>query len=357
MRLAAAAMIFAVALAPPAQARRRPRAKASGVRPEEDPSLKGDSKKFAKAAVAFTAPADGAVFDPAPAAVAVALRLEKYALRPPASAPTAATRLPQPYALLIVDNDVALRIDNEEPVQLHRLRAGPHSLRLVLSRPWGEVVKAPGAFALTRFWLGPRLEGKAGRAAELAVWPNPKRPILTYVFPLGDPRPDDPWLGAAPATTASQPAAVGVADAGGDAPADAATDSAAATVTDAVTAAVTDPASASAAAAGAAAAAVADAPAAKPAHAAATAVASTPAQRRPELDFFLSGATLRRRGRGDKLRVVVDKKELPLLREWKPSPLKLRPGPHRITIDLLDRRGTKVRNAVNRADRSFSVPE
>jgi hypothetical protein len=72
------------------------------------------------------------------------------------------------------------------------------------------------------------------------------------------------------------------------------------------------------------------------------------------LDFFLSGATLKKRGRGDKVRVVIDKKELPLVREWKPLLLKVRPGLHQLSVDLLDRRGTKVRNAVNRSDRRFT---
>src|SRR5437870_4036959 len=67
------------------------------------------------------------------------------------------------------------------------LAPGPHVLRAVLCRPWHEVVKAPKAFAMVRLWIGPRLSGKAGRAAEAAVWPNPRKPILTYVLPIGAP--------------------------------------------------------------------------------------------------------------------------------------------------------------------------
>jgi len=76
----------------------------------------------------------------------------------------------------------------------------------------------------------------------------------------------------------------------------------------------------------------------------------------PVLDFYLSGAKLARRG--DKVRVVLDKRELPLITDWKPLPLKraARAGAHKITIDLLDRRGTKVKNAVNRTDRVFVSP-
>ena len=42
---------------------------------------------------------------------------------------------------------------------------------------------------MTRFWVGPRLTGKAGRAAESAVWPVPRKPILTYVLPVGPAEP------------------------------------------------------------------------------------------------------------------------------------------------------------------------
>ena len=78
-------------------------------------------------------------------------------------------------------------------------------------------------------------------------------------------------------------------------------------------------------------------------------------QSAPVLDFFLSGARLARRG--DKLRIVLDRRELPLATEWKPLLLRrAHGGAHKITIDLLDRRGLKVRNAVNRTDRGFDVP-
>ena len=73
----------------------------------------------------------------------------------------------------------------------------------------------------------------------------------------------------------------------------------------------------------------------------------------PLLDVHLRGATLSRRSY--KVRVVVDKRELPLLTEEKPRKLSLAPGRHRITVDLLDKRGTRVGNAVNRTDRSFNV--
>jgi hypothetical protein len=178
------------------------------------------------------------------------------------------------------------------------------------------VVKAPGALALSRIWVGPQLEGPAGKAAEGAVWPNPKKPVLTCVFPLPAAKEGGPSLESYPQS----------------APAPSEESAATSTARDGALAAAES------------------APAASQAE-------PHPLPQRPVLDFFLSGATLKPRGRGDKLRLVVDKKELPLVREWKPVPLKLKPGPHRLTVDLLDRRGTKVRNGVNRTDRAFTLPE
>jgi len=243
------------------------------VRVEDDPRKKGDSRAFAKARVAFVAPRDLAqIATDEP--VHIALRVSGYALGPlqPGG--------PVPHAHLIVDNAPAMEIDDvSEPVTLKGLDPGPHLLRAVLCRPWHEVVKARHAFAMVRFWVGHRLEGKAGKAAEQAAWPDPRRPILTYVFPMGSPGEHLELEGAA------------------------------------------------------------DPPAGPD---------------RPILDFYLANGKLGRRG--DKVRVVLDRRELPLLTEWKPHHLRrARPGAHRITIDLLNRRGLSVKNPVNRTDRSFEV--
>jgi hypothetical protein len=263
-------------LAAPAEARRRARhvQHPKAERPEDDVRLKGDAKAFQKVAVSIVAPKDLALLEGDE--VRIELQITGYALG------ALAAGGPVPHAHLIVDNEPALEIDAAAPFSLSGLRPGPHALRLVLCRPWHEVVKAPHAFALARFWLGPRLEGKAGKAAEFVAWPDPKKPILTYVLPIGEPGKDAQDLSI---------------DAGGD-PAE--------------------------------------------------------AQRAPVLDFYLSGAKLARRG--DKVRVVLDKRELPLTTDWKPLPLKrARGGSHKITVDLLDRRGLKVKNAVNRTDRAFAV--
>jgi hypothetical protein len=203
----------------------------------------------------ITAPADLAriEFD---LPIQVSLNIEGYAIG--ALQPGG----PVPHAHLIVDNEPAMQIDDlEKPVRL-KLDAGPHLLRAVLCRPWHEVVKAPHAFAMARFWVGPPLTGKAGKAAEFVAWPDPRKPILTYVLPL--------------------------------------------------------------------------------------------AEGRPVLDFYLANGKLARRG--DKVRVVLDRRELPLITDWKPLRLRrAHAGPHKVTIDLLNRRGLKVKNAVNRTDSAFTV--
>ncbi len=270
-------------LAAPAEARRRTRhvQYPKTERPEDDLRLKGDAKAFSKVVVAIVAPADLALLEGTE--LKVQLRIDGYALGPLAPGG------PVPHAHLIVDNEPALEIDLAAPLVLSGLRKGPHALRVVLCRPWHEVVKAPHAFALARFWLGPRLEGKAGRAAEFVAWPDPKKPILTYVLPIGEAGKDAQDLSIEPIE-----------------------------------------------------------------HEADSAVQAEP-QRAPVLDFYLSGARLLRRG--DKVRVVLDRRELPLTTEWKPLLLKrARGGAHKITVDLLNRRGLKVKNAVNRTDRAFATP-
>lgn len=283
--------IFIAALAGgPAQARRHRPRKPAGPPParvEDDPRKKGDDKVFARAAVSFAAPADLAQLDPA-LPVHVELRVRGYALGPlkPGG--------PTPHAHLIVDNEPAREIyDLSAPLRLTGLARGPHLLRAVLCRPWHEVLKGPRAFAMLRFWIGPRLGGKAGKAAEYVAWPDPKKPILTYVLPVGGP---------APSFELTREAQQQTDDA--------------------------EPESGE--------------PLAPP----------TPGADKPVLDFYLANAKLARRG--DKIRLVLDRRELPLITEWKPQHLRrARSGSHKVTIDLLNRKGLKVKNAVNRTDRAF----
>jgi hypothetical protein len=193
-----------------------------------------------------------------------------------------------PHLHLIVDNEPAFEIDTAGATLVVRgLGRGPHLLRAVLCRPWHEVVKAPHAFAATRFWIGPKLEGKSGQAAEFVAWPDLHKPLVTYVLPLGEP--------SAHVTLEND-------DDAGDPPA---------------------------------------------------ARRAAPHEK-PVLDFYLSNVKLARRG--DKLRVVLDKRELPLVTEWKPQRFhRARPGPHKLTVDLLNRKGLKVKNAFNRTDRAFNA--
>ena len=280
--------------APGAHARKhKPRVKGPPpARAEDDPRKKGDDKAFAGAAVSFDSPGDQA--EVAEGDLRVELKVEGYALGK------------GPHLHLIVDNEPAFQLDDvATPLLLRGLVRGPHLLRAVLCRPWHEVVKAPRAFAMTRIWVGKRLTGKAGHAAEYVAWPDPHKPLLTYVLPVGKAS-EDFQLFRAPAE-AAHPEDGGTPDA--------------------------------------------DEPAAPPAEP--QPIAPHAGAEKPLLDFYLSNAKIARRG--SKIRVVLDKRELPLLTEWKPVHLRrAHPGAHKITIDLLDRRGLKVKNAVNRSDRAFT---
>jgi hypothetical protein len=312
-------------LAAPAGEAARPQrahrvARPGAARPEDNPRLKGDSKAFARARVRFAEPADEGQVGVSDDGVRVVVEISGYALGAPPGAPPDA---PWPHAHLIVDNEATLTIeDDKRPLLLKGLRPGPHVLRLVLCRPWHEVVKAPRAFALTRFWLGPRPDGKARHAAEALAWPNAKKPLLTYVLPLSPEAPDGPRLSPVP----------GPAPAAAAAPAD-------------VPAPIGELAVAASSPAP-------PPPPKPPAPAANAGVRRKQPRPQVQLDFFLSGARLVRRGY--RVRVVIDKKEYPTIRSWKPLRLdRLKPGVHHATIDLLDRRGTKTQSALNRTDRVF----
>jgi hypothetical protein len=285
-------VVLAAALAFPAQARvrkkRKPPPRGAPVRPEDDPRKRGGSPAFARASIAFAAPADLSQVPEGP--LRLRLVVKRYALgavRPGG---------PMPHAHVIVDNEPALEISDASGAwTLSGLAPGPHLLRAVLCRPWHEVVKAPRAFAMVRFWVGPRLPGKAGRAAEYVAWPERRKPILTYVLPIGAPPEHVRLEREEPAQDPSEAAK------NADPPPQ-----------------------------------------------------TVPGANRPVLDFYLANARVARRG--DKIRIVLDRRELPLITEWKPQPLhRARSGTHYVTIDLLNRKGLKVKNAVNRTDRAFTV--
>ena len=284
-------VVLAILLALPAEARvrkkRKPPAAGAAVRPEDDPRKRGGSPAFAKASIAFAAPAELSQHPEGP--IRIRLKVKGYAIG--ALKPGG----PVPHVHLIVDNEPALEISDAGPVWiLSGLSPGPHLLRAVLCRPWHEVVKAPKGFAMARFWIGPKLSGRAGKAAEYVAWPERRKPILTYVLPIGAPPhhlrlereepPQDPTEARVP-----------------------------------------DPPP-----------------------------PPLPGANRPVLDFYLANARVARRG--DKIRIVLDKRELPLITEWRPQPLhRAHAGTHAVTIDLLNRKGLKVKNAVNRTDRVFTA--
>jgi hypothetical protein len=250
------------------------------LRPEQDPKLGGAAKAFAKATVSFATPDDRALLKRDE--IQVQLKIARYALVGGA------------HAHVIFDNETALDVDDvEDPIVLKNVPPGPHVLRAVLCRPWHEVVKAKGAFAMVRFWAGPRYAGRAAELAERAEWPDPKKPLLTYVLPIGQRTKgakgfESEATDASDSSDGARPAAAGK----------------------------------------------------KP--------------EIPTLDFYVSNVQLGRRAA--KVRVVLDKAELPLINTWEPKKLvRLKPGEHRITIDLLDSKAQKVANALNRTDRTFVV--
>jgi hypothetical protein len=276
--------------------------------PEEDPRLGGAARAFSKARVRFEAPADRAELPPGEVTVRIAIA--GYAL------------LGGAHAHLIVDSEPALQVDDiSRPLTLKNVTPGPHLLRAVLCRPWHEVVKAPHAFTSVRFWSGPREAGRAGTLAERQAWPDPSRPLLTYVLPLGDPREGDArlvdpvsptTLSVSVATAASNDPNLG----GGE---------------------------------------FVPAPPPPPLPPPPPVTVRTQRARPPALDFYLSHAKLGRRSY--KVRVVLDRAELQLVKDWTPRRLpRLRPGRHHIAIDLLDRRALKVPGTLNRTDRTFHTP-
>jgi hypothetical protein len=324
VKLTFVSLLAVILSASPALARKRAKPAPPAARPEDDTRLKGDAKAFARAAVAFVSPDDEGELA-AGEGVRIEIKVSGYALG--AAKPGG----PVPHAHLIVDNEPAIEIDDASSTWLLKgLGRGPHLLRVVLCRPWHEVVKAPHAFALTRFWVGARLEGKAGHAAEFVAWPEKNKPLVTYVLPVGDPPKGlvlEPLqkLENVPDPSVATPGEA-IADAGDP-------DASVALAADAGPAPVST-----------------SHPPVKAAHRTLDTGHRTP--EKPVLDFYLSNVKLGRRG--DKLRVVIDKRELPLVTEWKPLHLRhARPGPHKLTIDLLNRKGLKVKNAANRTDRAF----
>ena len=161
---------------------------------------------------------------------------------------------------------------------------------------------------------GPRAAGRAGVQAERHAWPDPRRPILTYVLPIGEAPADAPEL-----VSAQEPAS-------------------ARTELEAPMEPTTLPQ-----------------PSAKTV---ATPISAAPGNPTPPglpvLDFYLSRARLARRG--FKVLVVLDRFEMPLTRAWEPVRLsRAKAGRHHISVDLLDRMGLKVHGALNQTDRTFHV--
>ena len=197
------------------------------------------------ASLSIAAPADGASVPPGDISITLSAR----------GAPAGA------HAHVLLDRGPALEAGLGSPLVLKAVAAGPHFVRAVLCGKDHVSVKQGTAFALSRFWVGPRAKDEEfALSAEQRYWPDPSKPMLTLVLPTG-----------------------------------------------------ADPEA-------------------------------------PLLDVFVKGADLSRRGY--KVRVVLDRRELPLLTEEKPVRLRAKAGKHRLTVDLLDKRGTKVQPQ-DRTDRMF----
>ena len=134
-------------------------------------SIPGDSPVFKNVKLQIVSPKEGESV-PGPD-LEVAFKLSGYEL-PGAQ--------PGPHIHVIVDNQpYQPDYDASKPFKLTGLAAGPHTLRAFPSRPWHESIKAPHAFAMAHFFVGPKVKGK-----NLPNWVDPKKPVLTYSRPKGN---------------------------------------------------------------------------------------------------------------------------------------------------------------------------
>lgn len=138
---------------------------------ETDHSIPGDSPIFKNVKLKIVSPKEGESL-PGPD-MEVKFELTGYKL---------AGSQPGPHIHVIIDNQPYLPdYDASKPFKVSGLAPGPHTLRAFPSRPWHESIKAPHAFAMAHFFIGPKVAGK-----NLPNWIDPKKPILTYSRPKGE---------------------------------------------------------------------------------------------------------------------------------------------------------------------------
>ncbi|MBS2029008.1 MAG: hypothetical protein JST54_13990 [Deltaproteobacteria bacterium] len=138
---------------------------------EGDRSIPGDSPIFKNVKLDIVYPKEGEVVPGSE--MEIKFKLTGYEL--PGQGPG-------PHVHVIIDNQpYQPDYDATKPFKVTGLSPGPHTLRAFPSRPWHESIKAPHAFAMTRFFVGKKEAGK-----NLANWPDPKKPLLTYSRPKGN---------------------------------------------------------------------------------------------------------------------------------------------------------------------------
>lgn len=139
---------------------------------EGDTSIPGDDKRFQKVELKIVAPKEGESV-PGPD-LEIHFDLKGYTL--PAEQPG-------PHIHVIIDNQPYVAdYDASKPFVVRGLAQGPHTLRAFPSRRWHESIKAPKAFAMAHFFVGPKVKN----AKDSANWIDPKKPILTFSRPKGN---------------------------------------------------------------------------------------------------------------------------------------------------------------------------
>lgn len=143
---------------------------------EGDTSIPGDDARFKKVELKIVSPKEGEAV-PGPD-LEIRFELKNYSL--PAEQPG-------PHIHVIIDNQPYVAdYDASKPFFVRGLAPGPHTLRAFPSRRWHESIKAPKAFAMAHFFVGPKLKGSG-----FATWVDAKKPILTFSRPKGNYAGDD----------------------------------------------------------------------------------------------------------------------------------------------------------------------
>ncbi len=142
---------------------------------EYDTGIGGDAPIFKDVKLEFVSPKENSVGADSPN-LDVVFRLSGY--KTPGAPPAPGEKAPHVHVIL--DNQpYQADYDATRPFVLKGLTPGAHTVRAFPSRPWHESIKAPGAFAMVRFFVGKK-EATKGK------WPDLRKPLLTYSRPKGE---------------------------------------------------------------------------------------------------------------------------------------------------------------------------